>query len=103
MATEGRSCLFDQEETHTKCGCVHITAAAHGTVAQMIVVVELFKSNNNYCWRWKAWQPESPLINIVIPSVKLTSALHRPRQCQFGLGKTICAETDSLVVVGFLR
>ena len=62
----GRSWLSDQEETHTKCGCVHITVAAHGTVTQMIVgvvvavgvvgvVVELFKSNNNYCWRGKAW------------------------------------------------
>ena len=54
----GRSWLFDQEETHTKCGCVHITVAAHLLVTQM-VVVELFKSNNNYCWPGQA--PESGL------------------------------------------
>ena len=35
----GRSWLFDQEGTHTKCGSIHNTVAAHGTVTQMIVVV----------------------------------------------------------------
>ena len=70
-------------------------------VVVVFVVVELFISNKYYCWRGQARVMATGLKKCHFPSRKRALSIFHPKNFHPCAGKTIGAESGTIVVVGF--